>query len=638
MSATAKWDAVVFTSPQRSVAQAHSYELKRRQQALQRDDESSVKESLVLIAEDPSARIGSGGATLNAILVVMEHFSSLAGFSVRDSSVLQNKRVLIVHVSGASSCEPCGKTLTSTGHPGTLDCGEDGPFGHDHSIVLPSMLDRLMVQMDLFLRDSPCGVFIVSTETNLQITNSSVPSNWSKTTRDGVLVFATSEAAGSVDQQQGLIKPSADPSKIERILFPATKDAIRKAAEANAKRVGTATEETVLCFSGVIFLSHPVTDHLMEMCIGHPLNACTYLGIDAGVPPLPISLCLDILPAMTATEESEYLVDTVPFAYSRKGKDLERINAIRKELYSKLQGTQLRFCALGQDAKCEFVPDTFGHHLRLSRSFLSQRAIEAGSTAEVAFGPSPGRVTHQVSHVGGYDSETSPASAVVQSVNSILHPQTEIGVGSLISNCVLGPNTVIGRNCVLKDINLGGYHSEYSDGNSKDSNGFQGLSATSCRDITVGDDVSLTQWQISLPHFEPSFRTHATSSFASASNLHVRQVYVLFGTNDYLGNDQIARRASSDTTAEGSLLGTYLNEPWDAFFERTGIRPSELWHEGEAQTPLNARLFPAVILPTAGHLRGSEATKMLKLVLWMQNKSTLPPRSSFVFSEDEVRQ
>ena len=310
-----QWDAVVLTCPQRSVAAAHAEELKRRQHAIERGEHSSLKNTLVLVAEDPDARIGSGGATFNAILVVMDHISSLTGYSVRDSSVLEDKRVLIIHVSGACACEPCGKSLASTGHPGTIDAGPGGqqqardvrPSGgqvSDRTIVLPSTLDRLMEQMDLFLAKAPCGVFSVSTETNLSLHQNSVPDTWAEHAENGVLVFATNAAANEVDKHQGLIVPNHAASTIQRILFPATSEAIHQAAAANANG-GDASSTDVLCFSGVIFLSHRVTLTLMEMCIGHPLNACTYLGIDEGVPPLAISLCLDILPSMTNTSYEE---------------------------------------------------------------------------------------------------------------------------------------------------------------------------------------------------------------------------------------------------------------------------------------------------------------------------------------------
>lgn len=38
--------------------------------------------TLLLTVEDPQARVGSGGATLNALLVVAEHLSQQQGFTV----------------------------------------------------------------------------------------------------------------------------------------------------------------------------------------------------------------------------------------------------------------------------------------------------------------------------------------------------------------------------------------------------------------------------------------------------------------------------------------------------------------------------------------------------------------------------
>lgn len=41
------------------------------------------KDVLLLTLEDPKARIGSGGATINALLVVTEHLSAKAGYEVK---------------------------------------------------------------------------------------------------------------------------------------------------------------------------------------------------------------------------------------------------------------------------------------------------------------------------------------------------------------------------------------------------------------------------------------------------------------------------------------------------------------------------------------------------------------------------
>lgn len=44
--------------------------------------------TMLLAVEDPQTRVGSGGATLNALLVAAEHLSARAGFTVSASQLL----------------------------------------------------------------------------------------------------------------------------------------------------------------------------------------------------------------------------------------------------------------------------------------------------------------------------------------------------------------------------------------------------------------------------------------------------------------------------------------------------------------------------------------------------------------------
>lgn len=43
--------------------------------------------TMLLAVEDPQTRVGSGGATLNALLVAAEHLSARAGFTVSASEL-----------------------------------------------------------------------------------------------------------------------------------------------------------------------------------------------------------------------------------------------------------------------------------------------------------------------------------------------------------------------------------------------------------------------------------------------------------------------------------------------------------------------------------------------------------------------
>ncbi len=52
----------------------------------------------VIVVEDPSEDIGSGGSTLNALLVVAEHISAKCNQTVLSADVLQEARILIIHL------------------------------------------------------------------------------------------------------------------------------------------------------------------------------------------------------------------------------------------------------------------------------------------------------------------------------------------------------------------------------------------------------------------------------------------------------------------------------------------------------------------------------------------------------------
>lgn len=54
--------------------------------------------TMLLAVEDPQTRVGSGGATLNALLVAAEHLSARAGFTVSASELLPLWPVFLLEV------------------------------------------------------------------------------------------------------------------------------------------------------------------------------------------------------------------------------------------------------------------------------------------------------------------------------------------------------------------------------------------------------------------------------------------------------------------------------------------------------------------------------------------------------------
>nr|XP_014347917.1 PREDICTED: L-fucose kinase [Latimeria chalumnae] len=95
-----EWTVIVLTCQYKDSVYAFQKELEIRQQK-----GSLGPGVLLLTVEDPKAHVGSGGATLNALLVAAEHLSAKAGFTVVTADVLQTARILILHLL-AIGCPP----------------------------------------------------------------------------------------------------------------------------------------------------------------------------------------------------------------------------------------------------------------------------------------------------------------------------------------------------------------------------------------------------------------------------------------------------------------------------------------------------------------------------------------------------
>ena len=57
-----------------------------------------AKETVLVLAEDPLVKIGSGGATINALLMVTEMLSSQHGYTVANADTIMDASILILHL------------------------------------------------------------------------------------------------------------------------------------------------------------------------------------------------------------------------------------------------------------------------------------------------------------------------------------------------------------------------------------------------------------------------------------------------------------------------------------------------------------------------------------------------------------
>ncbi|XP_005470307.4 L-fucose kinase, partial [Oreochromis niloticus] len=101
-----RWTVVVLTCQHKDSVYAFQRELELRQQ---RGVLSAG--ALVLTVRDRQEPLGSGGATLNALLVAAEHLSSRAGHTVVTADVLDDAYILILHTGRDFPWSSCSRAF-----------------------------------------------------------------------------------------------------------------------------------------------------------------------------------------------------------------------------------------------------------------------------------------------------------------------------------------------------------------------------------------------------------------------------------------------------------------------------------------------------------------------------------------------
>ncbi|KAM6430682.1 L-fucose kinase isoform 2-T2 [Liasis olivaceus] len=249
----AGWTVVVLTCQHKDSAFAFQRELEVR-----RDRGSLGRETILLTVEDPKAQVGSGGATLNALLVAAEHLSARAGYTVVTADVLQKARILILHMGRDFLFDDCSRAF--------ICLPLEDPAAPTEALTCH--LDRLLATLtDQVCKGSPPGVWVSSTD-----------------------MFLTVPTMPEINWQgfQG-VKVIAVPASVSY-----------------ARQHGVYSVDSQVC--GVVFFSSRAAEQLLATHVIPPLNACTYMGLDSGAPALQLSLFFDLLLCMAQAVSEEAFV------------------------------------------------------------------------------------------------------------------------------------------------------------------------------------------------------------------------------------------------------------------------------------------------------------------------------------------
>ncbi|KAF8786462.1 L-fucose kinase like protein [Argiope bruennichi] len=245
----------------------------------------------VLTIEDPAKNLGSGAATLNALLMAVEYLSAKQNYMVLTSDVLLQAHILILH-NGRDYLYSCsGKAFTSL----PLEyVPEDKSKPYCCGIL--NNLEAAFQLIDQLSFQSPYGVWVCSTDMLiLQKEKCYNPFAW-ENVADVVMFcihtdieYATNHGVISIDNQ----------GYISDIFYCRPFDQIKSFAQGDGK---------VPIISGIVFLKTNVAESLLSLHVQAPLDSCTYLGLDCGNQPIQVSLFFDLLIAMATNMTKEAFI------------------------------------------------------------------------------------------------------------------------------------------------------------------------------------------------------------------------------------------------------------------------------------------------------------------------------------------
>ncbi|CAG5120953.1 unnamed protein product, partial [Candidula unifasciata] len=144
------WDAVVLTCSSKEWTQALQQELD-----IYYAKGYLGKDLIHLVVEDPKSNVGSGGATLNALLTVVEYMSARRGFTTINADVLLGARILIMHTGRSYTYEACSRPFVTL--PAVRDAPEYDGLVFNFDLIFSIITKKIAVF-------SKPGIWVCSTD------------------------------------------------------------------------------------------------------------------------------------------------------------------------------------------------------------------------------------------------------------------------------------------------------------------------------------------------------------------------------------------------------------------------------------------------------------------------------------------
>ncbi|CAL1547211.1 unnamed protein product [Lymnaea stagnalis] len=408
------WDAVVLTCSNKEWTRTLQHELD-----IHHAKGYLGKDVIHLVVEDPKSNVGSGGATLNALVTVVEYMSARKGFTAINADVLKGSKILILHTGRRYTYEPCSRPYIAL--PAVRESPEFDGLIYNFDLIYSIITHKIGVF-------AGPGVWVCSTDIVL-----SVPD-----ILDLESAFSQCDVcAVSVPMPPKLLKEHGvyqlDPrGYVENILYQ---------PDLSLLDGSTRPDGSVPAAVGIIYMAEQVAETLLSFHTKPPLDACTYMGLDSGQPQLKLSLFFDVLLPMTsAVSEEDFVRGNRSGPYGKpfpKHSANSRFNMeyARQVLWNELHGFKMKACVI-EKGKYHYLTHTATDHKKLLLTFPETSGL--------------GYTWTNRAHVDIEESCTVSQDSVV--INSLLTGDVTVGGRTLVSHCDLSGRIKVGKDSLLSGL------------------------------------------------------------------------------------------------------------------------------------------------------------------------------------------
>ena len=378
------------------------------------------KDVLLLSVEDPKARVGSGGATLNALHVVAEHIGSKLGHTIVTADILQNSHILLMHMGRNFPFDSCGRTFTSL------------PIVHKNSNdtdFVFTNFDMLLSTMSTYVAaEAPPGVWVCSTD---MLLNTSVPLSGNIFGDREFCIIAT-PVSQKYARHHGALK-LGDGGAVLDIIYKGKPDVLTESFG----------NDDIPIISGVVFIGTKMTEKLLSLTITPPLDACTYIGLDNGAQPIELSVFFDIALSMALDIDYDAFVTgkrSGVYGTSEKltGPKGCTMKQARNLLWRELHGNYKVTAVVAEDSHHSYMDHLAStHHSNLFVATVLKTDNKIWSWQPI---------THSITPSGMELSEH------VTLLNSVIEEGVQLSPKSIVSNCYIPKGIKTGQDSFMSGL------------------------------------------------------------------------------------------------------------------------------------------------------------------------------------------